>query len=187
MAAQGPQTAKPLNPPYPPPGWKRISDFSYDSDLHLVRLKNGIPGVSREAQYIVAKDYTVSFDLDGQRQSITVPKGMLTDLASVPRVFCWIVGRVGPHLEASIVHDYQYVAWQIAGIRPTDDMREFTDELMLVAMKAAGMKFSAHIIYRAVRSWVGRRAFYGKNPKPWVLSAKQVPTCCCQESEPANG
>ncbi len=110
-----------LCPPYPnPPVWAGISGFRYESDLKLARRKDGLPQVSREAQYIVAKDHSVSFCLDGERRRIRVTKGTLTDLASVPRPFRILVGRVGPHLEAAIVHDYQYIAWQRAGLAPDE-------------------------------------------------------------------
>ena len=63
--------------------------------------------------YIVDQDYTVSFDVDDVEKTLTVPRGMLTDLASVPRVARGRVGKVGPHLAASIVHDFLFIAWQL--------------------------------------------------------------------------
>ena len=142
-----------VHDPYPHRKWHRIWGFSYESDLHLLRLRRGLPGIRREAQYIVAKPYLVSFKLDdeGVRRNITVPKGMLTDLASVPRPLRWYAGRVGPHLEAAVVHDFLYVAWQDLGMLPTGSMRRFADRIMLTAMLAAGMCSRAHAIYRAVR------------------------------------
>ena len=122
-----------VHDPYPHRKWNRIWRFSYESDLHLLRLRRGLPGTRREAQYIVAKPYLVSFKLDdeGVRRNITVPKGMLTDLASVPRPLRWYAGRVGPHLEAAVVHDFLYVAWQDLGMLPTGSMRRFADRIML--------------------------------------------------------
>lgn len=79
----------------------------------------------------------MSFRLDTEedRRSITVSKGMLTDLASVPRCFRWYAGRVGPHLEAAIVHDFLYVAWQdLKEMCPKPGMRFFADRIMLAAM-----------------------------------------------------
>ncbi len=167
-----------LYPPYPdPPVWKSISGFQYESHLELMRLNCGLKGLGREAQYIVAKDYKVSFDLDGKRRSIIVRRGTLTDLASIPRPFRILVGRVGPHLEASIVHDYQYIAWQFAGIAPNEQMRRFSDELMLVAMNAAGMGCKARLIFRALRLF-GCYAFFRENPTPLVLSEDQLLQLC---------
>lgn len=172
-----------LSPPYPSsPNWTPISGFRYESHLKLVRLKDGLPGRSREAQYIVAEDYTVSFVFNGSRRKITVPKGMLTDFASVPPLFRAFVGRVGPHLEASIVHDYQYIAWQVTGLAPSEDMRRFADELMLVAMNAAGMCCKARLIYWAIRLF-GCYAFFGKSPMPLILDEEQLPPCCYDDGD----
>ena len=62
------------------------------------------------AEFIVAADYPIRYKLDGVERRIVVPGGMLTDLSSVPTLARTIVSQVGPHLEASIVHDFLYVA-----------------------------------------------------------------------------
>ena len=158
-----------LKDPYPGQGRRRIRDFSYDSDLYLLRLSGGVTGIPREAQYILAEPYKVSFRLDTeeQRRSITVPKGMLTDLVSVPRCFRSIVGRVGSHLEAAIIHDFLYVAWQDLNVSPADHMRRFADQMMFAAMQAAGMWCKASVIYCAVRVG-GRRGFYRRERERYV-------------------
>ena len=157
-----------------------ISDFQYSSDLHLMRFGKRLPVVSPEKQYIVAKDYTVCFQLNGDKKSVTVPKGMLSDLTSVPRPFRGIVGRVGPHLEAAIVHDYLYMAWQLKPphmtAREMSQMRRFSDDLMLTAMKAAGMGSKAHVIYVAVRLF-GKCIFRKRAPDPLILSEDKLPKC----------
>ena len=167
-----------VHDPYPDRRWCRISEFSYESDLHLLRLRCGLPGIRREAQYIVAKPYLVSFKLDDEetRRYITVPTGMLTDLASVPRLLRWYAGRVEPHLEAAVVHDFLYVAWQDLGIQRTASMRRFADRMMLTAMLAAGMRSKACSIYCAVRLG-GCRAFRNPDPCRYVdLEALCMPT-----------
>ncbi len=69
-----------------------------------------------DALYVVGAPYRVTLHVDGARREITVPEGMKTDLASVPRLARAVVGRVGPHLEAAIVHDCLFSAWkEIAG------------------------------------------------------------------------
>ena len=174
-----------LEPPYPDSyKGEPITKFSYDSHLILMRLKKRLQHVNSEKQYIVAKDYTVSFGLEGKenRYSITVPKGMLTDLASVPRMLRFIAGRVGPHLEACVVHDYLYFAWQKEcntdkDDDPADAKRLFADRLMLKAMYTAGMGCRARLIYWAVRCF-GCCIFYSKKPEPLVLSKEHFPECC---------
>ena len=163
---------KDLSNPYPR-RWDDIREFSYDSDLHLLRLSGGLPGIPRSAQYIVEEPYTVSFRLDSEedRRSITVPKGMLTDLASVPRCFRWYAGRVGPHLEAAIVHDFLYVAWHdLKDMCPNARMRFFAGRIMLAAMKAAGTP----LVHSS-------KSFYGGVPplvwSPWrLLTALPIST-----------
>lgn len=174
-----------LSRPYPvDSNWNLISEFQYKSHLKLLRFKKRPSYISPKQHYIVAKDYTVYFNLDGEAKSITVPKGMLTDLASVPPIFRFYVGRVGRHLEASIFHDYLYMAWQFTGISPTKNMRRFADELMLAGMLASGIWCKAWVIYWTVRLF-GCCAFFSKNTEPLVLSNDQLPECCY--SNPSHG
>ncbi len=168
--------------PYPDPGWKCITGIRFKSDLCLARLKERDPRFGPEQQYIVAKDYFVRVELDGNKNlCLKVPGGMVTDLASAPRAIRSFVGRVGPHLEASIIHDYLYVAWQIFGLAPTDDMRLFADKVMLATMLASGMGCKAYAIYWAIRLF-GTCIFYGRNPAPWILEKEDMPNCCYREA-----
>lgn len=150
--------------PYPEPGWKEITDFEYRSPLVLYRSSKAVRyrGGRRDADYIVAVPYTVSFKLDDTMRSLTVPKGMLTDLASVPPLARSIVGRVGPHLEAAIVHDFLYIAWQdVADRNARRADRAFADKLMRVAMRTARVRpCRRNLIYGAIRAggwWAYRR------------------------------
>ena len=175
------QACSPSVSPYPTPSWKRITGFWFKTDLCLARLKERDPRFGPEEQYLVAKKYVVHAQLDGTTvQVIEVPRGTVTDLASVPPVFRWYVGRVGRHLEASIVHDWLYVAWQQFGLAPTDDMRLFSDKVMLAAMLASGMGCKAYVIYWAVRAF-GTCIFYGRNREPHTLEESNMPDCCCHE------
>ena len=178
-----------LNPPPkdPYPNTKcakgKISNFEYKSDLKLKRFARGLKGVARKDQYIVAAPYTVSFKLCKQKHCITVPKGMLTDLSSAPFPFNCVVGRVGPHLEATIVHDYLYVAWQDhPDCVASEANRRFADKLMLEGMKASGMRCMAHLIYWATRMG-GWGAFYGKDPIRYV----DLDRCKCGNDEECRG
>ena len=149
-----------LENPYPDEDWSEITAFEYGTPLHLYRA---IESVQRregvDADYIVWRDYSVRYRLDEEDEfrEITVPGGMLTDLASVPSVARSVVGRVGPHLEASIVHDFLYIAWQdVDGRGARDEDREFADKLMRVAMEKAGVSgWKRFIIYNAVRTFGG--------------------------------
>ncbi len=167
--------------PYPNPGWKCITGFWFKTDLCLARMQERDPRFGPEEQYLVARQYDVCVELDGDRiLTISVPWGTVTDLASVPPVFRWYVGRVGRHLEACIVHDWLYVAWQVLGLAPTDDMRLFSDRAMLAGMLASGMGCKAYVIFWAIRVF-GTRIFYGRNPKPHILEKDKMPDCSDHE------
>ena len=147
--------------PYPEPGWRSISHFRYLDPLILYRCAEAVrTGSGREANYVVGWDYRVTFKVDGVERDVVVPRGMLTDLASVPRAFRWYAGRVGPHLEASIVHDYLYMAWQDLEGRGAEEIdRRFADDLFLQAMLEAKMRKSkAWALYSAVRIF-GAKAY----------------------------
>ena len=168
--------------PYPTRCWKCITGFWFKTDLCLTRLQERDPRFGPEEQYLVAKDYVVHVELDGGNtvQIITVPRGTVTDLASVPPIFRWYVGRVGRHLEAAIVHDWLYVAWQQLGLLPTDDMRLFSDRIMLAGMLTSGMGCKAYGIYWAIRVF-GTCVFYGRNREPYILEHCKMPDCCRHE------
>lgn len=128
--------------PYPE-SWKDISDFRYLTPLRLFRGIEKVrrPG-QRDALYILAADYRVNLKVDGQTKELVVPKGMVTDLVSVPAILRPFAGRVGVHLEAAIVHDWLFVAWQDAdggsGQKRRRDF-EFANCVMLAALKAANV------------------------------------------------
>lgn len=201
---EGTKCARSFLPKLPPCPYyklngKEIACFKYKSDLHLMRFAKGIKSVARKDQYVVAKPYTVSFKLgNGSSKCITVPKGMLTDLSSAPFPLRCIVGRVGPHLEATIVHDYLYIAWQDyeeAGCvcdaecaKKCDEKdsrcaemtqaekREFADRIMLEGMKASGMGCKAYLIYWVIRVG-GGCVFLGRNQLRYVDLGK----CKCSD------
>lgn len=163
---------QPYNPvvqnPYPDK-WTTVSNFEFKSDLYFARAKEAIPnGGGRETEYIVSAEYTCACLVDGNPWEITVPSGMLTDLASVPWAARWLVGRVGPHLEAAIVHDFLFIAWQeIDGHSAQEDDFRFANEVMLQAMIAAGVGFSKrNAIFLAVSTWIARRTYNDPNPPP---------------------
>ena len=128
--------------PYPE-RYDNVSGFEYVTRLVLAREPVALlDKKNRKASYIVAEPYTVTYLVDGRRHELTVPAGMLTDLASVPRAARNVVGRVGPHLEAAIVHDYLFNAWQLIDGRGTrrQDFR-FANAVMFAGLKAARVAY----------------------------------------------
>ncbi len=156
--------------PYPESAGAEITDFDYATPLHLCRCPEAVRvREGEDADYIVSKPYTVGFKLAGNDREITVPQGMVTDLASVPWFARIFIGRVGRHLEASIVHDFLYIAWQdVAGRGARDEDRKFADRLMQVAMKKAKVgAINRCLIYAAVRIF-GGGPYRRRDPKRYV-------------------
>ena len=111
--AEYPRIRPTIDNPYPGE-FQQVTDFQYTSRLVLAREPDVLLMRDKaKVSYIVDQDYTVAFKVDSVDKSLTVPRGMLTDLSSVPWGARNIVDRVGPHLEASIVHDYLFIAWQL--------------------------------------------------------------------------
>jgi hypothetical protein len=153
--------------PYPPFAGVPIVDFVYETPLWLARGIEAVKARSGEdADYVVGQPYTIRYRRKGEGwRRVTVPMGLITDLASVPRFIRPLIDRVGPHLEASIVHDYLYVAWQDLPhgmARPQD--RTFADALFLAGMKAARVPaWKRWTIYMAVHLF-GGRVYRDRNP-----------------------
>jgi len=82
-------------------------------------------------------------------ETITVPAGFVTDLASIPRAFQNLISVNGRHRAPAILHDYLY------SIR--DRERSMCDDLFLEAMASVGVRWSQRwVMYLAVRigGWV---------------------------------
>ncbi len=114
------------------------------------------PTVSRlgDNTYVVDKPLTAK--LRGG-QTITVPRGFITDLASIPHFLEFIESKSGPTLAPGIVHDYLY--WN------QECTREQADAVLLLELKDSGVSnIRRYAIYGAVRSFLGEMA-YEKNGK----------------------
>jgi len=86
--------------------------------------------------------------------TITVPRGFVTDFASIPRALHGYLGPTGRYSNAAIVHDYLY--W----IQACD--RRQSDNLMAIAMREAGVRASEEWqIYHAVR--IGGQSAWDRN------------------------
>ncbi|MEM7271316.1 MAG: DUF1353 domain-containing protein [Pseudomonadota bacterium] len=161
-----------IQDPYAAADWAEVFDFDFTSDLYIARPRQPIPNVKREHQYIVSAKYSCAMKIryeDGRVEDheILVPSGMLTDLTSVPSLARGLVGRVGKHLEAAIIHDFLFLAWQdMPGKEPTVDDFRFANEIMLKAMKEAKVGWvRRNAIYAAVSTFVARGVFFEKEPE----------------------
>ena len=96
--------------------------------------------------WVLGSDLVFSIRDTGQR--IVVPRGFVTDFASVPRVFWTIFPKHGEYTRAAIVHDYLYWEQQCT--------REQADELFEIVMEDSEVDTtSRYTIYAAVRVWGG--------------------------------
>jgi hypothetical protein len=80
----------------------KITEFAFLDDLHLMRRRKG-EGVL----FIVSKEFRCVFTMDGHIWYVTVLPGYRTDLASIPIIVPkWIAQKIGPHIEAAVIHDW---------------------------------------------------------------------------------
>lgn len=80
----------------------------------------------------------------GGLQLVTVPKGFVTDFASIPRIFWRLFLPSGLHREAAVVHDWLYFCG--------DRARAVCDAIFLEAMEALGVsRWKRNAMFFAVR------------------------------------
>ena len=91
-----------------------------------------------------------SFKTKDTPEFICVPKGFLTDFASIPRVFWTFVGSPasGKARRAAVCHDYLYKFGKHLGIK-----RKKADEIFLELMKEDGVGYiKRYSMFWAVRA-----------------------------------
>ena len=85
---------------------------------------------------------------------IKVPKGFVTDYASIPKLFRTVVLPYGEHSGASVIHD-----WLYSSMCNLDISREKADKIFLEILKEEKVNFLLRIVmYIAVRKF-GRSRF----------------------------
>lgn len=65
---------------------------------------------------------------------IRVPKSFITDGASVPHSLQWLYNPYGKHINAAVIHDYLYSAYNNTGIN-----RTLADKIFYFIMKEIGI------------------------------------------------
>ena len=63
---------------------------------------------------------------------IKVPFGQVTDFASVPRIFWWIISPIDRHAKAAVIHDYCYSIQY--------DSKKRCDQIFAEGMEVLGVK-----------------------------------------------
>jgi len=100
----------------------------------FVQIPTVIPFVDWDFYYI-DRDLHWAPPANTAFPAVRVPKGFVTDLASVPSMFWSKYPPVGRYAYAAIVHDYLY--WY------HDTTKEVADEIMVAAMRDAGTNEAA--------------------------------------------
>lgn len=148
---------KPGVDPFPTKVVTAICEFRFLDELKLVRHAEVHLDKVPQSLWQLAGDFraamTVSM-IDGTERNITIkaPRGLYTDLASVPEALWSIVGPIGPHLEASIVHDYLYMGWTDFRDKALKRDWNFADAVFEAGMDASDVDpFDRKLIITAVR------------------------------------
>lgn len=91
-------------------------------------------------------------------KNVVIPRGFVTDLASVPRLFWVAFPPCGKYTSAAVLHDYLY--W----VQSQDCDRKCADDVLLLAMKEADVDLvTRESIYNAVR--LGGSSSWNNNAK----------------------
>lgn len=112
----------------------------------FVRMPNVIPFVDWDYYYT---DGELRWAPEGGSNlpSVRVPKGFVTDLASVPPIFWSKYPPIGRYAYAAVVHDYLY--WH------QTTTKKVADEVMFAAMKDAGTSEQAIADFRGALTLAG--------------------------------
>jgi hypothetical protein len=106
-------------------------------------------------------------------QWVYVPRGYLTDGASVPRIFWGFLPPWGVYGQAAIVHDYlcEFLSITVEG-QPVSITRKRCDEIFLEAMKVLGVPtLQRHAMFCAVS---GYRIIAGINKPTSIPLRRQL-------------
>jgi len=132
----------------------------FSGKLFLVLLDRKLEGSTRAGRSLWALSQPLSFTSDIGPTVITVPPGIVTDLASIPRWGWVLLPPDGPWLKAAIIHDFLYATggdgkpWnRECTFQPVRVFsREEADRILLEAMvnRHVGV-VQRTIIYLAVR------------------------------------
>ena len=94
---------------------------------------------------------------------VVVPRGFLTDFASIPRGLWNIFPPAGPYAPAALVHDYLYTyaeIWQRNPIALDYDRRidrKYADDAFREVMEVIGVgRIKRNLMYRGVRLFGGK-------------------------------
>lgn len=109
----------------------------------------------KKNQWAIIADFRYNSPMVG---TITVPKGFVTDGASIPSILWGVIGSPwsGNYPEAAVIHDYVY--------RKQEFTRAICDKIFLEAMSILGVSLlKRRLMFRALRifgwlAWKNKRS-----------------------------
>jgi len=98
--------------------------------------------------WLVASPLSYDVGAEGSGETITVPAGTITDLASVPRPLWSLAPPDGPWLKAAVIHDFLYATKGMGGAYS----RAQADGIFREAMGVLGVPgWQRQVLWAAVR------------------------------------
>lgn len=153
--------------PFPGGEIDDITGFEYLDELKFVRHAKVHVNKTPKSLWQLSADFRARMTVHPKQGSayeltLKAPRGLYTDLASVPDALWGLVGPIGPHLEASIVHDYLYMAWTDFRARAARRDWAFADAVFLAGMTKSRVA-KRKLIYGVVHSPIGWAVFRKKS------------------------
>lgn len=100
----------------------------------------------------IEHDFTYEVGEKGSGRNITVPRGFITDGASVPRVLWWLFPAWGSYSRAAVIHDLLCHLVHAGFPHPEAPTRYAADRVFLEAMEVCGTgPITRRIMYWSVR------------------------------------
>jgi hypothetical protein len=159
----------------------------FGGKLYLVLLDDKTHPSLRSGRSLWATNRVITYAPSDGSGLICIPKGFVTDLASIPRLFWTLLPPDGPWVKAAVIHDYLYYT-KGSGLwkghprsisRAKDYTRPEADWILRDAMKDRHVDgFGRNAIYFAVR-FGGQ---HGWDNSPGARSADPSKLACALEA-----
>lgn len=122
-----------------------MSDFTRFTAEHYLTKDSEASKVLGKDYQRVTKAFTYYIGHEHSDKWVTVPEGFLTDGASIPKIFQWLLPPFGEYAQAATLHDWlcehYYVYHDTDDFHPTTlpvDRKEI-DRIMYEAMRVLGV------------------------------------------------
>jgi len=123
-----------------------------------------------DGHFQLVSEYRMLFQLSGENfhRTIAAPIGMMHDFASIPEALWGLPSfkpHEGPHVPASIIHDYLFLCWSDWRDQASRDDFYFANRIFSAGMHHFGTK--RHIrsgMFNAVNSEIGWETFRDCEP-----------------------